>query len=65
MGGRRKSVPMETQPVHRSADTAKPMAHASAKRGQAPEASTSALPRGQSERARKRALEKQRGMLKK
>jgi hypothetical protein len=62
MARRRKSVPMETQPVHRSTGTATQMAHASAERSQAPGAPASVMPRSQAETARKRSLKKQRSM---
>jgi hypothetical protein len=61
MAGKRKPVPMETQPGRCEAAT--PMAQTSSKRDQAPVKPTSAMQRSQAEAARKRSLKKQRSML--
>ena len=61
MAGRRKAVPMETQPGRDEAAT--PMAQTSSKPDQAPVKPTSVMPRSHAEAARKRSLKKQRSML--
>jgi hypothetical protein len=63
MAGRRKSIPMETQPGRHSTEAATPMSDAPSKRHQSPGKPTSGMPRSQADTARKSSLKKQRSML--
>jgi hypothetical protein len=63
MVNRRKSIPMETQGVHRLTEAATPMASAPAKHTRVSKTPTSATSRSQAEATRKRSLKKQRSML--